>query len=471
MESTLGAYRDRVINGPVGKTLLWLGLPLMAVQLVHVSYNIADAYWLSRYSEYAYAAPRQIWPFFMFLNAIAMGISTANTALISQAIGAKDYEYAKRVISYFITLNVLLNAAAATLFYLLRPWMFRYLINVPPEIYSYVMVYSAIVTFDLFIAAFTISYSSIFQSIGDTRTPSRIGVITAMMNIVLDPLMIFGVRIRDVEIIPSMGVAGAALATVLSRLTGLVLLLRVIRNRYAVLTPRLTLSIDKDWLLRTIRIGAPVTLMMMSNSLAFMFQHRLINSFGAYAAAAAAIGFILMDLADAALWGFTMSVATMIGQAIGAGLESRARKVASRAILYIGVATSMGSLVVYVLRMFFIQLFTNLEAVVVEADLFVSIFIFSLPTFAIFFIGMSIGRGSGHTLYPTILGIIRLWVLRLGVGYLLAFHMGMGTIGIWTAMSLSNVVSGLAIIPWALRGRWTTPVIKKHYLHAVPVRG
>ncbi|MEM4976857.1 MAG: MATE family efflux transporter, partial [Desulfurococcaceae archaeon] len=192
---------------------------------------------------------------------------------------------------------------------------------------------------------------------------------------------------------------------------------------------------------------------------------------GAYAAAAAAIGFILMDLADAALWGFTMSVATMIGQAIGAGLESRARKVASRAILYIGVATSMGSLVVYVLRMFFIQLFTNLEAVVVEADLFVSIFIFSLPTFAIFFIGMSIGRGSGHTLYPTILGIIRLWVLRLGVGYLLAFHMGMGTIGIWTAMSLSNVVSGLAIIPWALRGRWTTPVIKKHYLHAVPVRG
>ncbi|MEM4731889.1 MAG: MATE family efflux transporter, partial [Desulfurococcaceae archaeon] len=229
MESTLGAYRDRVINGPVGKTLLWLGLPLMAVQLVHVSYNIADAYWLSRYSEYAYAAPRQIWPFFMFLNAIAMGISTANTALISQAIGAKDYEYAKRVISYFITLNVLLNAAAATLFYLLRPWMFRYLINVPPEIYSYVMVYSAIVTFDLFIAAFTISYSSIFQSIGDTRTPSRIGVITAMMNIVLDPLMIFGVRIRNVEIIPSMGVAGAALATVLSRLTGLVLLLRVIR--------------------------------------------------------------------------------------------------------------------------------------------------------------------------------------------------------------------------------------------------
>lgn len=469
MESTLGVYRDRVINGPVGKTLLWLGVPIMIVHLVHVSYNIADAYWLSRYSEYAYAAPRQIWPFFMFINAIAGGLSAANNALISQAVGAKDYAYARRIISYFITTALLVNTIAAAAFYLLRSVVFTYVTSVPPELYSYVMAYSAIITVDLLLAAFTMSYSAIFQSIGDTRTPSRIGIVSAVLNILLDPLFIFGVSIGGVLLLPEMGVAGAALATVISRMVGFVLLLAVIRRKYPVLTPSLTTRIDRDWLYRTVKIGAPVTFMMMSNSLAFMFQHRLINSFGAHAASAAAIGFVLMDLADAALWGFTMSVATMVGQAIGAGLEQRARKVASRAILYIGLATTAGSIAVYFARMFFITLFTSTPEVLAEADLFVTTFIPSLPFFAIFFIGMSIGRGSGHTLYPTILGVVRLWGIRLGLGFLVAYHLGLGTLGLWIAMSLSNVVSGFAVIPWALYGKWTTPVIKRQPVHVPAV--
>jgi Na+-driven multidrug efflux pump len=64
-----------VLNGPIGRTLLQLGVPLMIVQLVNISYNIADAFWLSRYSSVAYATPRQVWPFFMFINAIAQVVS------------------------------------------------------------------------------------------------------------------------------------------------------------------------------------------------------------------------------------------------------------------------------------------------------------------------------------------------------------------------------------------------------------
>ncbi len=138
--------------------------------------------------------------------------------------------------------------------------------------------------------------------------------------------------------------------------------------------------------------NTPVSLMMMSNSLAFMFQNRLINYFGAYVAAAAAIGFVLMDLADAALWGFTNSVATMVGQAIGAGLESRARSVAKKSALYIGFSSFIGSIIVYYTRGFFIDLFTDLPVVYSEADLFVQLFAPTLAFFAVFFVGMSIGR-------------------------------------------------------------------------------
>ena len=461
---SIDSYRERIINGPVGRTLFWLGLPLMVVQLINISYNLADTYWLSLYSPIAYASPRQIWPFFMFLNAISHALSAANLALISQYVGARSYDHAKRIVSYYVSTLIILNAFIALVFLLLGPIVFKYVMAVPQELYDYVLTYARIISLDLLLSGLYIGYSTIFQAIGDTRTPSRAGVISAVMNIILDPIFIFGVRLGDNYIIPEMGVTGAAWATVLSRLAGFTAVYTVLRERYPFLIAMFTVRVDRSWLYNSFKMGAPVSLVMMSNSLAFMFQNRLINYFGAYVVAAAAIGFVLMDLADAALWGFTSSVATMVGQAIGAGLESRARSVAKESALYIGLSSFIGSVIVYYTRGFFIDLFTDLRVVYSEADSFVQFFAPTLAFFAVFFVGMSIGRGSGHTLYPTIIGFIRLWGVRLGLGYLLAVFMGFGTIGVWLAMSLSNLFSGLAMIPWILKGSWTRGVIERRTL-------
>ncbi|MEM4481680.1 MAG: MATE family efflux transporter [Desulfurococcaceae archaeon] len=457
----IGKYRDMVINEPVGKTLLRLGLPLMVFQLVNISYNLVDTYWLSQYSDIAYAAPRQVWPFFMFINSIAQGLAAANTALISQAVGAQDYSYTKRVVSQFVSATLIFNGLITFIFLLSGPFIYKYLVATPMEIYDSVVTYSTIISIDLLLSGLTIGYGTIFQALGDTKTPSRFGIISSILNVLLDPIMIFGVKIGNTVIFPDLGIAGAAWATVLSRFIGLVLVFKVLSQKYMFLRTKLTLQIDIEWLMKSLKIGLPVTLMHMSNSLAFMLQNRLINLFGVYVVAAAVIGFILMDLADAALWGFTFSVSTMIGQAIGANLEKRAREVAIKSMVYIGIMTSLGSLFVLIFRQTFINVFTSIPTIVNEADLFVKLFSPTLSFFAIFFIGMSIGRGSGHTLYPTVVGIIRLWIFRLGFGYLLSVLLGTGTIGLWISMSLSNLFSGLAVIPWALWGKWTIPVINK----------
>lgn len=457
-------YREKVLNGPVGRTLIWLGLPVMIVQLVNISYNIADTYWLSRYDPIVYAAPRQIWPFFMFLNAIVHGIAAANMALISQSIGARDYDYAKKTMSNFISAILIINGITTTAFLLLGPYVYRYVMTVPPLLYEAVLTYSRVIALDLLLMGLYVSYGTIFQALGDTRTPSRAGIISAVTNIVLDPFFIFGVKVGNIVLIPEMGVLGAAIATVLSRLIGFLVVMLILFKKYPFLRIRPTVKIDKDWIIKSLRVGLPVSFMMMTNSLAFMFQNRLINTFGEFVAAAAAIGFVLMDLADAALWGFTASVATMVGQAIGAGLSRRARDVGVKAMIYIGLSSFTGSMIVSMLRSYFIALFTSNPSIAMEADTFVLIFSPILAFFAIFFIGMSIGRGSGHTLYPTIVGIFRLWGVRIGIGYFLAIIMGLGTMGIWIAMSLSNLVSGLLIIPWILRGNWITPVVRKHHL-------
>jgi Na+-driven multidrug efflux pump len=80
---TVDRYRDSIVNGSVVRTLLRLGLPLIVIQLVNVSYNIADAFWLSIYSDVSMAVPRQVWPPIMFFNTFLIALSTANIALLS----------------------------------------------------------------------------------------------------------------------------------------------------------------------------------------------------------------------------------------------------------------------------------------------------------------------------------------------------------------------------------------------------
>ncbi len=448
-------YRNEIVKGPIIKTLLWLGFPLMLVQLVNVSYNVADAFWLSRYSDVAMAVPRQAWPPYMLFNAFNMAISTANMALLSQYVGARRYEEASNVASKFFTVALTTSFAFGLTYFSLRHLLFYYVIRTPPEIFDDVMSYSGIISVDLMLSGLTITYSTILQSVGDTRTPAVVEGFSALLNIIWDPFLILGI-----PPFPRMGAAGAALATVISRLSGVVALIYLTKRKFPELRILPTKNINKLWVLRNIRIGGPVFVFYSSNSLAFMLQNALINSFGVIVAAAFAIGFIVMDLADAIIWGLTMPVAIMVGQNLGAGNIRRSREVAYKSLLTIASLTALGALLVFLVRTQLISLFTSDAAIFNEALVFLETFVFSLPFFTMFFVGMSVGRGSGHTTIPTILGAIRLWGFRIGLGYFLAYMIGLQSYGVWLAMALSNAVGGLGSVAWIKFGKWAKPVIK-----------
>ncbi|MGC8975371.1 MAG: MATE family efflux transporter, partial [Thermoprotei archaeon] len=423
--------------------------------LVKVSYNVADAFWLSKYSDVAMAVPRQAWPPYTFFNAFNMAISTANMALLSQYIGARRYEEASNVTSKFFTVTLITSFAFGLTYFSLRYPLFYYVIRTPPEIFDDVMSYSAIISADLMLSGFSITYSTILQSVGDTRTPAVVGGFSALLNIVWDPFLILGI-----PPFPRMGAAGAALATVFSRLGGVAALIYLTKRRFPDLRIHPTKDIDRLWVMRNIRIGGPVFVFQASNSLAFMFQNALINSFGVVVAAAFAIGFIVMDIADAVMWGLTMPVAIMIGQNLGAGNLRRSREIAYKSALTTSTLTALGAAVVFLVRGSLISVFTSDAAIYNEALRFLETFVFSLPFFTLFFVGMSVGRGSGHTTVPTILGIIRLWGVRIGLGYFLAYVTSLQSYGVWLAMALSNVIGGLGSITWIRFGNWARPVIK-----------
>ncbi|WP_211205254.1 MATE family efflux transporter [Pseudothermotoga thermarum] len=124
--SIVEKYRDEIVDNdrPIIKTLLKLGVPLMLVQLVHISYHIVDAYWLGQYSSELIAAPRQVWPTFMLFHALSMALSTANLALLSQYVGARMYDKVRETLSKFFTVSLILGVLFSVLYFALREVVF-----------------------------------------------------------------------------------------------------------------------------------------------------------------------------------------------------------------------------------------------------------------------------------------------------------------------------------------------------------
>lgn len=450
----LEKYRERVVNGPILRTLFWLGLPPMVTQLVHVMYSVADSLWLSLYEEAAIAVPRQVFPTIMLFGAAINALSAAGTALASQSVGARAYEEFEREVSRLFSSSVLLGAILSSIFFLLRPFIFTQLVASPPEILDEVLLYSGVMAADSFLTSMTMSLSTALTSLGETRLPSVINIAAVLINIALDPLFILGFGP-----FPRLGVVGAALTDVLGKVLTLAGYALLLKRKFSWLRVSLTLQLPVRWIKVAARIAAPVFLMMSTNSLAFMMQQRFVNAFGVAVATAYAIGFVILDIADGALWGLLGSISVMVGQSLGAEMRKRAHEVAVKASLFIFIAVAIGGAFVYAFRSELVRVFASDPVVEAESVRFLETIVVGLPFFALFMAGNSVGRGSGHTTVPTIIGVIRLWGIRVAGGYLLAFLLGLGSMGLWLAIMLSNIVGGILMFLWVLKGGWTVPVL------------
>lgn len=454
---SLGKYRDRVTGGPIFRTLLWLGIPLLLNQLMVVIYNVADAYWLSLYGGVTVGVPRQVWPVIMLFMAVLNALTAANMSVISQHIGAKNFREASLSASKFFTATFISGAVMCLSLLGLREFIFTWVISTPPEIFEDIMKYSAIISFDVFFNNIAFTYATLFMSIGDTKKPAIINGIAVGVNIILDPFLVLGIGF-----FPRLGVIGASITDVLGKIISIVALAYFIRKSYPELKVRLTRKIDMEWARLVVKIGFPVLVFGLTNGFAFLMQLKIINLLGIVAATAYSIGFVIMDIVDGALWGLTGANAIMVGQNLGAGNSARAREVSYKSALFLFGIVALVAALIYPLRLSIIDLFSDDPIIIAETDLFLRALLPTLPFFGLFMIAMSTGRGSGHTTFPTIVGILRLWVVRVALGYALAFMIGMGTLGAWITISLSNIAGGVPALIWVKYGGWTKAVVKSH---------
>ena len=453
---SLGKYRDRIVNGPIIRTLVWLGVPPLINQLTVVAYNVADAYWLSLYSETTVAVPRQTWPVIMLFQALVMALTAASLSIVSQYIGGKSYREASLSASRFFTLSFFCGAVLCVTLLTLRGLIFAVVISTPPEIFEDVMKYSSVISFDIFLNYISLIFTTLLQSIGDTRRPAIVNTLAVSLNVLLDPFLVLGLGP-----FPRLGVVGAAITDVMGKMISAGALAYMLRKYYPELRVFFTKDIDFKWIALVMRIGLPVLALGATNGFAFLFQLWIINQFGVTVATAYAIGFLIMDIVDAVLWGLSGATAIMVGQNIGAENYGRAKEVAYKSALLLFTLVALGACLVYPIRSSLVDIFADDPEIMAETDRFLQILVPTLPFFGLFMVGMSTGRGSGHTVFPTTVGVFRLWGIRVALGYVLAFNFRMGSIGAWLAISLSNIIGGALALLWIKYGNWTEKVVER----------
>lgn len=452
----LEEYRERVVKGSIIVTLLKLGAPPMLSQLINLTYSILNSLWLSMFSENALAVPRQVFPVQFFFAALLNALGAAGSSLVSQYVGAKMFREVKREVSRFFTAALVVGASSSVTFFLLRPWIFGYVVYTPAEIYDHVIAYTAIASFNMLLSTVAMTLTMILSSIGETKLPSFMNLLGMVVNTVLDPFFVLGLGP-----FPRLGPTGSALTDTIGISISLALLLALFNFRFSEIKPNFTRDYDEAWVKLVAKIGGPIAIMSMLNSSAFMMQLRLVNSFGVNVATAYSIGFIVLDIADAAMWGLSGSIAIIVGQLLGAGELAKAKRSALKGSLFVASIVTLSSFVMYLLREPVVHVFTSNPAVVEASLQFLDTILLGLPFFAFFMCGFSAARGAGRTMAATAINVGRLWFVRVGLSYLLAFPLGWGPLGVWTGIMLSNIVGGVLIAAWLTLANWARPVINE----------
>ncbi len=455
VHSDMMRYRERIIGGSIIKTTLWLAWPIILGNIINISYNLVDTFWLGKLGKASLAAPTVSWPLIMLFYSIGMGFSFAGITLVSQYVGAGEYRLASKsaghILGFMLFLSLILSGTGFTL----SPIILR-LMGVPSDVLPLAINYISVIFAGIPIAFLGFGFNAILSGIGDTRTPTILGAISSGINVVLDPLFIFGWYG-----FPELGVVGAAVATVISRavlsVMGIILLARGFRGLK--LYPR-DLIFESWWLKKVVKIGTPISIQQSANSLGFVVMMGLVSRLGTAVIATYGIGIRIIDIIQAFTWGIMRATTVMIGQNIGAEKYDRAEKIAYENMKLMFAVLGIGAIIIFLFRAQLFQVFINDPQVIAEGSRFLAIFLPSIPFFGLFFIVGAVARGSGHNLAFTIISIIRLWILRIGLTYVFSILMDMGSTGVWIAMTISNIGAGILALAWVRMGTWKKRVIE-----------
>lgn len=444
-------------EGSIPRHLIAFAWPMLLGNLLQAMYNTVDSIWVGRgIGPDALGAVSVSFPIIFALVALIMGLTMATTTLVAQYKGAGDQAAVRKTVTNSVKLLSVLGIAASALGFVFRVPVLR-LIHTPEAILVHASSYLGIFLVGL-VGMFLYNVgSAVLRGLGDSRTPLKFLAIATGINIVLDPLLIFGIGP-----LPKMGVAGAALATIIAQGFSSVLVLRHLSRRTGLLRfEGPVFSIDRRITGLTFTIGLPAGVQQFLASLGMLTLTSIINRFGATVVAAFGAAIRLDQFATMPSMSIGMATSALCGQNLGAGKEERVREVVRSSALLAVTITGTAALVALAFPGTLFRAFTTDAPVLAEGARYLRIVAWSYVPFALLLIFNGVLRGAGDTIPTMIITVASLWVVRIPLAQYLSALPSLGTRGIWIANAVTPVTGLLASYAYYRTGRWKAKVVTR----------
>jgi putative MATE family efflux protein len=436
-------------SGSVRRKLLLLAWPVMLSHLLQTFYNLADAFWLGKLGRQALTAPTITMHVVFIGFALAMGLGAAGTTLVSQYTGAGRRDLASGVAGQLLTLLTGMGLVIGVAGFLLTPHLLR-LLQTPPDAWSMTYDYMRWIWAGIPMLFAFMVYQGVSTGLGDTVGPMQVNLVSVVLNVILDPILIFGLGP-----VPAMGVVGAAIATVFCRgIASVIGVWRLFRGNRGLSIGLHDLRPAASTVGRILRIGLPVGMGQMGTSMGFTVMIGIVNSFGSAVTAAFGVGNRIIHMAMVPAMGLSQANATAVGQNLGAGDEMRAQRSVHSSLLIIGIILLPLTTAMFLFGGDIARAFVDDPTVIALGRTMFRITTPSVFVFGFLLVILGSFQGSGHTMPVMVLNMSRLWMLRIPGAYLLAYVAGMGAMGIWWAMFISNTVIAVSGWLWFRTGSW-----------------
>ncbi len=423
-------------QGAIGPWLYRLTAPMVLGIMAMFLFNLVDTYFISMLGTLPLAAVSFTFPVTMMVMNMAIGLSIATGAVVSRAIGQKDHEQAKGWISSSFYLSIFIGLTLAIIGVLIQKPVFLMLgasEELIPVIASYMNWWFA---GSIFLIVLIVINASI-RATGNTKLPSLVMLFSALLNGVLDPILIFGFGP-----IPQMGIQGAAIATLIAWVLAFLVMMRVLMHQQLI-SLSLSTKLVKNWN-KLISLGLPAALTNMLGPLANGILVAWVAKYGTVAVAAYGVGSRLEPLALIVIMAFTASLPPFVGQNHGAGKNRRIESAVIKSIQFILVWQMLVYAGLCIFAEPISQLFSEDEAV----RSIIKTFIYILP---ISYAGLGISLVCTATINslhkPRIsLGInfLRLFVLYIPLSWLGNHFWGLT--GLFWGCALANLLLGVFVL-------------------------
>jgi putative MATE family efflux protein len=452
-EAISGTEQD-FTEGPLGRAILLLSIPSILEMVMESIFVIADIYFVSRLGADAVATVGLTESLVTIIYAISMGLGTATTSLVSRRIGEKDRESASRtavqaILTGFI-ISLLIGIPGA-----IFAGKILGLMGASAPIVSNMSGYTRIMLGSNMVIMLLFIINAVFRSAGDAAVAMKVLWVGNIINIVLDPFFIFGWGP-----FPELGVTGAAVATMIGRLTAvLVQFYLLFFGQKRIQLSLKHFSFNPSIMLKILKLSVGSIGQNLIGTISWVGLVRMISIFGSEVVAGYTIAIRIVGFTLLPSWGLSNAASTLVGQNLGAKKPDRAE----RSVWITGwinmILLGVIGIILFVFPAYFVSLFINNEDVLLPGMKGLKIMSIGYIAYGLGMVLVNSFNGAGDTLTPLRINILAYWIIEVPLAWILAINIGMKEEGVYTSILIAETL--MTAIAWLVfrRGKWKLRVV------------